>query len=90
VGGLRLIKLEKLDLDARNANIICSLNWLTEHAQNIYVSYFTLWEFQLGLMKEFLQMSYRTGTVPHSKRALALELAYQCMLEAEKNSKLAR
>lgn len=83
--GVNVIKLQTLDSDKNNENIITVLNWLIENIEVIYKKYYTKWEFQLGLMKEFLQMSYRTGTVPHSKRALALELAYICMIEAECN-----
>ena len=83
--GQNLIKLEPIEYDSKNDRIIDAMNWLTSKANDIYSSYFNLWEFQLGLMKEFLQMSYRTGSVPHSKRALALELSYICMIEANEN-----
>lgn len=82
--GRSLIKLSPIEYDSKNDRIIDAINWLTTNVSNIYEDYFTLWELQLGLMKEFLQMSYRTS-IPHSKRALALELAYNCMIEAEKN-----
>lgn len=84
--GLSLIQLEPVVYDSKNDRIIDSINWLTANARNIYKDYFSHWEFQLGLMKEFLQISCRTGSVPHSKRALSLELAYLCMIEAEKNA----
>jgi hypothetical protein len=84
--GCNLLKLEPIPYDSKNDRIIDSINWLTTNASDIYKDYFTLWELQLGLMKEFLQMSYRTGSIPHSKRALSLELAYLCMVEAEKNA----
>lgn len=84
--GYDLIKLGPIAYDSKNDRIIDSINWLTANAHNIYEGYFTLWELQLGLMKEFLQMSYRAGSIPHAKRALSLELAYLCMIEAEKNS----
>lgn len=83
--GRNLIKLSPIDYDSKNDRIIDAINWLTTNVSNIYEDYFMLWELQLGLMKEFLQMSYRTS-IPHSKRALALELAFYCMIEAEKNA----
>ncbi len=83
--GHHLIKLEPIAYDSKNNRIIDAINWLTANVSDIYEDYFTKWELQLGLMKEFLQMSYRTGTTPHSKRTLSLELAYICMIEAEKN-----
>lgn len=83
--GRSLIKLSPIEYDSKNDRIIDAINWLTTNVSIIYEDYFTPWEIQLGLMKEFLQMSYRTS-IPHSKRALALELAYNCMIEAEKNA----
>jgi thiamine kinase-like enzyme len=83
--GRSFIKLNSIAYDSKNDRAIDAINWLTANVSNIYEDYFTLWELQLGLMKEFLQMSYRTS-IPHSKRALALELAYVCMIEAEKNA----
>ncbi|HBZ26453.1 MAG TPA: hypothetical protein DEO54_09525 [Rikenellaceae bacterium] len=84
--GQKIVSLEQLDYDSKNDRLIDSINWLTSNVASIYEDDFSLWEFQLGLMKELLQVSYRTGSVPHSKRALALELAYFCMNEAEKNA----
>lgn len=83
--GHSLIKLDSIAYDSKNDRIIDAINWLTNNVSDIYKDYFKLWELQLGLMKEFLQISYRTS-IPHSKRALALELAYISMIESEKNA----
>ncbi|MFN6328037.1 MAG: hypothetical protein ACK5UE_14330 [Chitinophagales bacterium] len=83
--GHKLIQFEQIPLIRKNENAIHLLNWLIEWVEKIYDGYFLKWQFQLGLMKEFLQMTYRTGSVPPNKRAIALDLAYLCMIEAEKN-----
>ncbi|WP_343664665.1 hypothetical protein [Chryseobacterium mucoviscidosis] len=83
--GTKLISLEQIDYDGMNDRIIYSLNWLTSNAEAIYSDYFSKWELQLTLMKEFLQMAYRVETIPHSKRALSLELSQICMEEVSKN-----
>jgi hypothetical protein len=84
--GQRIVDLEQIDYDSKNDRIIDSINWLIKNVERIYGDDFTLWEFQIGLMKELLQVSYRTGSIPHNKRALALELAYYSMTKAEKNA----
>jgi len=84
--GKKIICLKRIEYDTENDRLIDSINWLTSNVKSIHEDDFTLWEFQLGLMKELLQVSYRTGSVPHSKRALALDLASFCMIEAEKNA----
>lgn len=84
--GRNIVCLQPLHYDSKNDRLIDSINWLTSNVSSIYKVDFSKWEFQLGLMKELLQISYRTGSIPHSKRALAMELAYFCMNEAEKNA----
>lgn len=83
----RVIQRMEIDLDGVNDNLIIALNWLTSHVEVIYGDLYTLFEFQLGLMKEFLQIAYRIDSVPPSKRALALIAAHKCMLYANENLK---
>jgi CheY-like chemotaxis protein len=71
--------------DGVNDNVIYALNWLTKNVEGIYGGLYTLFEFQLGLMKEFLQISYRLDAVPPGKRALALMAAHECMIVADIN-----
>lgn len=68
-----------------NNNILFSINWLLINLEKIYPTQFSLFEFQLGLLKEFLQVSYRLETVPPNKRALALILAKKCLDHANEN-----
>lgn len=84
--GRKVINLEQINYDRKNDRIIDSLNWLTGNVENIYTDYFSKWELQLTLMKEFLQMAYRIESIPHSKRALCLELSQICMEEVSKNA----
>jgi thiamine kinase-like enzyme len=79
-----LIHLEINDSE-ENSNISIAINWIIDNIQNIYETQFSLFEFQLALMKEFLQVSYRIETVPPNKRALALILAEKCLIKANLN-----
>jgi hypothetical protein len=69
----------------KNKNCLIAINWLLEKIKEIYETPFSLFEYQLGLMKEFLQVSYRKETVPPNKRALALILADICLAQANEN-----
>lgn len=69
----------------QNKNCLVAINWLLDNLEKIYKTQFSLFEYQLGLMKEFLQISYRTETVPPNKRALALILADICLEKANEN-----
>lgn len=83
----KIINQEKIAIDKENEGFIHALNWLTQNVEEIYGDLYSKWEFQLGLMKEFLQVSYKTNTAPPSKRTLALLSAYQCMLFANNEIK---
>ncbi|WP_452225755.1 hypothetical protein [Lacinutrix cladophorae] len=83
--GKLLIKRDSIDLDKVNDNYINSINWLSKNVEIVYDDLFFEYQYQLGLMKEFLQVSYRVDTIPPNKRAIALLLAYQCMMLANKN-----
>ena len=78
----KIINQQQIELDGTNDSFIYAINWLLENVENIYDDLFSKWEFQLGLMKEFLQASYKTYYIPPNKRAIALLSAYQCMLSA--------
>jgi hypothetical protein len=78
----KIIALEELSIGGVNDGYVYAINWLINHVQNIYGTFFCKWEFQLGLCKEFLQMSYRVNSIPPNKRTLALLAAYECMLHA--------
>jgi len=78
----KIISLQQIELDGINDGFIYAINWLLENVENIYDDLFSKWEFQLGLMKEFLQASYKTYYILPNKRAIALLSAYQCMLSA--------
>lgn len=79
------IQFKAIPTDNKNDNFINAINWLIENVSNIYGNSFSKWEFQLGLMKEFLQVSYRVETVPPNKRAISLLCAYNCMIQANEN-----
>jgi hypothetical protein len=83
----KLIEGKELDFDGLNDNIYAAINWLSSNLTNIYKKEFELFEFQLGLMKEFLQVSYRFDTIPPNKRAFALIAAHKCMITANENIK---
>lgn len=82
-----IIERKKIKLDGKNDNFINSINWLVSNCSEIYDDLFSKFEFQLGLMKEFLQVSYRVGTIPPNKRAIALISANECMLIANETVK---
>jgi hypothetical protein len=81
----KIITLEEISTDGINDGYVYAINWLTKNAPDIYGSSYCKWEFQLGLCKEFLQMSYRVNSVPANKRTIALLSAYECMLQANEN-----
>ncbi len=76
---------ENIEVDGDNDNIIHAINWLVNNIDNVFASDFEIFEYQLGLMKEFLQVSYRFDTIPPNKRALALIAAHKCMIAANDN-----
>lgn len=82
----KIINLETIDFDGLNDSYIFAINWLIRHVAAIYDDLFSKWELQLGLLKEFLQVSYRTR-LPASKRSLALLAAYQCLIAANNEIK---
>lgn len=82
----KIMNCEKVPLDGKNDNVITAINWLALNAQNIFDS-FKLFEYQLGLMKEFIQMSYRIDTIPANRRAFSLIAADILMKEASNNVK---
>jgi len=77
-----IIEQVTIPLDGKNDNFIKTINWLLLHCIDIYGDLYCKFEFQLGLMKEFLQASCRVGTLSHNKRAISLISAYECMLIA--------
>lgn len=84
----KILERREIDFDGVNDNAIAALNWLIENVENIYDDLYTLFEFQLGLMKEFLQLAYRIESVPPGKRALALIVAHKCMIAANRSVSL--
>lgn len=81
----KIITLEELPVDGSNDGYIHAINWLVKNVESIYEPYYSTWEFQLGLCKEFLQMANRTNSVPPNKRTVALLASYESMLMANKN-----
>jgi hypothetical protein len=77
----------KIDLDGKNDNFIIAINWLVGNYKEIFGNV-NKFELQLGLMKEFIQASYRFDTIPANKRALALIAAHKCMLAADQSISL--
>ncbi len=75
----KMIELLPLNLDEKNDSFINAINWITLNSSNIYKGMFDKWEFQLGLLKEFLQISYRKNSIPPNKRALAIMIAGLCL-----------
>lgn len=82
----KIMQLETIPMDGQNDNIYNAINWLVNNVTEIY-DCFELFEFQLGLMKEFLQVSYRFDTVPPNRRAFSLIAADKLMKEANINVK---
>ena len=78
----KIITMNSIQPDGNNDGYIYAINWLIENVENIYGTLYCKWEFQLGLCKEFLQMSYRTNSIPPNKRAIALLSAHECMIQA--------
>jgi len=85
----KIMNCEKVNLYGRNDNVFTAINWLVSNIQDIFYC-FELFEFQLGLMKEFLQVSYRIDTVPANRRAFSLIAADMLMKEANKNVELVK
>lgn len=79
-----MMSLQKINYMV-NDGFIISINWIIENIKNIYEEKFTLWEFELCMMKELLQTSYRVDTIPPGKRALALILASKYLKKANKS-----
>jgi len=77
---------DNIPIDGRNDNVIKTINWLLSNCSNIYGDSYCKFEFQLGLMKEFLQASCRVGTISHNKRAIALIAAYECLVKANESA----
>ncbi|WP_040433426.1 phosphotransferase [Chlorobium ferrooxidans] len=80
-----IITRKDVELDGVNDNYINAINWLTNHVDKIYDDLFDIFDFQLCLMKEFMQASTRVGTIPPNKRAIALISAYRCMVFANES-----
>jgi aminoglycoside phosphotransferase len=80
-----IIASKKLSTDSINDGYIYAINWLIKNVKDIYGTLYCEWEFQLGLCKEFLQMSYRVNSVPPNKRTIALLSAYECMVQANES-----
>lgn len=74
-----------IPLDGKNDKIIIAINWLIVNCEHIYGDLYSLFEFQLGLVKELLQVSTRINTIPPNKRAIAILAAYEVMLLANKS-----
>jgi hypothetical protein len=83
--GRKLISCEPIDDDSLNHNVITTINWLVQNTPSIYGILYSKFEFQLGLMKEFLQATTWAETLPAEKRALSAILAFNAMIEADKN-----
>lgn len=84
--GEKLITQEKISLDSRNDSLLVAINWINENINQIYGDLFSITELQLGLVREFLQASYRVDTLPPNKRAIALILAIKTMEKANENA----
>lgn len=80
-----ILERKSIEINGDNDNINHALNWLISNIESIFESDFEIFEYQLGLMKEFLQVSYRFDTIPPNKRALALIAAHKCMVAANDN-----
>jgi CheY-like chemotaxis protein len=65
-----------------NNPFITAINWLTQHISNLYPSFFTAWEYQLGLALEFLKSSYKSIFIPPNKRVVALLAACEAIKQA--------
>lgn len=78
-----IINRKPIPLDGKNDNVFTAINWLVLNVHNIF-DCFELFEYHLGLMKEFLQVSYRFATVPANRRAFSLIAADILMKEANK------
>ncbi|NIJ55428.1 hypothetical protein [Dyadobacter arcticus] len=83
--GKRIVDRMMIELDGRNDGTIQGINWLIVNVDTIYPNYFSLWEFNLGFMKELLQLSYKTNSIPAHKRALALFVAYYSLQRSEQD-----
>jgi hypothetical protein len=83
-----IIDQKEIPLDGNNDNFIIAINWLIKHCSEIYEDLYTIYEYQLGLMKEFLQISFRVASIPPNKRAIALIAAYNCMGSANESLKI--
>ena len=81
-----IINMNPIPLDNVNDNVFTAINWLVTNITIIYDD-FEVFEYQLGLMKEFLQASYRFDTVPANRRAFALISADILMKSANANLK---
>jgi len=75
-----------ISMDGKNDNILTAINWLISNVKEIHYC-FELFEYHLGLMKEFLQVSYRLDTVPANRRAFALIAADMLMKKANEQIK---
>lgn len=78
----KMLQEEAIELDGKNDRFITAINWLIAHYHQIFANT-RRFELQLGLMKEFLQASYRFDTIPPNKRALALIAAHKCLSAAD-------
>jgi hypothetical protein len=78
----KIINLEKIESDTVKVGYITALNWIIANVEEIYGEMFCKWEFQLGLLKEFLQVSYRKNTIPPNKRVIAILSAFKCLESA--------
>jgi hypothetical protein len=81
----KVLNRESIELDGVNDNTIHAINWLIKNFSKIFESDFDQFEYQLGLMKEFLQVSYRIDTIPPNKRTFALIAAHKSMIAANNN-----
>jgi len=79
-----IIYLNPISPDGTNDGFIIAINWITDKIEHIYGDIFNKWEFQLGLLKEFLQISYRSS-IPPNKRVLAILIASECLSSANKH-----
>lgn len=83
----RILNENTTEVDREN-NIVLALKWLKDNLTKIFGDSINLFEFYLGLAKEFLQISYRFDTIPPNKRAEALIIAHKLIGKANMSVEL--
>ena len=77
-----MLDLREMTMAVNRNGFLCAINWLIKNVKKIYKQCFTHWEFCLGLMAEFIKMTYKNETIPPNKRALCFLAAEKCLKKA--------